>query len=82
MPVAPSRLSVRLTVDSDSPPIYGKPIRDSHCITDPADKAMLQIVAMGFTPSEARNALMKTDNGIHHCVQLAVERLLQNSGLS
>jgi hypothetical protein len=44
---------------------------------DPADQAMLQIVGMGFTPMEARDALMRTDNGTHHSLPLAVEYLLR-----
>jgi hypothetical protein len=43
---------------------------------DPCDQALFTIVAMGFTPDEARRALMRTDNGVHHSVHLAVEYLL------
>jgi hypothetical protein len=52
---------------------------DAWTIVDPADNAVLQIVSMGFTPSEAREALMSTDNGVHHSVHLAVEHLLRRS---
>ena len=43
---------------------------------NPTDSAVLRIVEMGFTPPEARNALQKTDNGVNHCIYLAVEYLL------
>lgn len=49
----------------------------SPAFIDPADQAMLQIVGMGFTPMEARDALMRTDNGTHHSLPLAVEFLLK-----
>lgn len=57
----------------------GQPGTDLWSIVDPADRAMLQIVAMGFTPSEAREALSRTDNGVHHCVHRAIEHLLSRS---
>jgi hypothetical protein len=50
--------------------------------TNPTDSAILRIVEMGFTPYEARDALRKTDNGVNHCIYLAIEYLLSSSSVT
>lgn len=56
--------------------------KDGRSIIDPADQALFQIVGMGFTAIEAREALMRTDNGVCHSVPQAIEYLLHRSALT